>query len=140
MDKAREARQTRTFNSRFAAREADGGRRVEGYFAVFGSVYDLWPGATESIDPHAFDGALDDDIRCLMESVNRSEFFAGGKAGFRPEMVFTIFHGEYRGEDTLTWNGTAYAIYRTFHRPGTDDLELYVKREVGVDNGAQDGD
>lgn len=71
MDKARSARQTRTFNSRFAAREADGDRRVEGYFAVFGSIYELWPGATESIDPHAFDGALDDDIRCLIDHETR---------------------------------------------------------------------
>lgn len=64
-------RQTRTFDSRFAVREADGGRRIEGYFAVFGSVYELWPGATESIDPHAFDGALDDDIRCLIDHETR---------------------------------------------------------------------
>jgi HK97 family phage prohead protease len=25
----------------------------------------MWQGATESIDPAAFDGALDDDVRCL---------------------------------------------------------------------------
>ena len=71
MDKTRNTRQTRTFNSRFAARKVDGDRRIEGYFAVFGSVYELWPGATESIDPHAFDGALDDDIRCLIDHETR---------------------------------------------------------------------
>ena len=26
-------------------------------------VYELWPGATESVDPHAFDDTLGDDIR-----------------------------------------------------------------------------
>lgn len=38
---------------------------LEGYFAVFGSVYELWPGATESIAPGAFDDALQDDVRAL---------------------------------------------------------------------------
>lgn len=47
------------------------GRRIEGYFATFGGTYQLWPGATESVDPHVFDGALDDDIRCLIDHDTR---------------------------------------------------------------------
>jgi hypothetical protein len=38
---------------------------IEGYFAVFNSNYELWEGATESVDEHAFDNALADDIRAL---------------------------------------------------------------------------
>lgn len=71
MEQARQTRQTRTFNGRFALREDAAERRIEGYFAVFGSLYELWPGATESVDPHAFDGALDDDIRCLIDHDTR---------------------------------------------------------------------
>lgn len=71
MEQTRKTRQTRTFDSRFAARKEEDGRHIEGYFAVFGSVYELWPGVTESIDPHAFDGALDDDIRCLIDHETR---------------------------------------------------------------------
>ena len=67
----RQTRQTRTSNASFTTREAEGGRRIEGYFAVFGDIYELWPGATESIDPHAFDEALDDDIRCLIDHDTR---------------------------------------------------------------------
>jgi HK97 family phage prohead protease len=63
MDRA--TRQARTRQTEFRAAETDGVKRIEGYFAVFGPVYELWPGATESIDPHAFDGALADDIRAL---------------------------------------------------------------------------
>jgi hypothetical protein len=44
---------------------------IEGYFAVFGGTYELWPGAKESIDPGAFDGALQDDIRCLIDHETR---------------------------------------------------------------------
>ena len=38
---------------------------IEGYFAVFNSVYELWPGATESIAPGAFDASVSDDVRAL---------------------------------------------------------------------------
>ncbi len=64
-------RQARSLQTQFRAAEADGDRYIEGYFAVFGSVYELWPGASESIDPHAFDGALADDIRALVDHETR---------------------------------------------------------------------
>ena len=38
---------------------------LEGYFAVFNGVYELWPGATESIAPGAFDDSVGDDVRAL---------------------------------------------------------------------------
>ena len=55
----------------FRAVDQGGDRSIEGYFAVFGSTYELWPGATESIDPHAFDGTLTDDIRALIDHETR---------------------------------------------------------------------
>ena len=39
---------------------------ISGYFSVFNSEYEICPGATESISETAFDGALSDDIRCLV--------------------------------------------------------------------------
>lgn len=80
------------------------------------------------------------EVFARMESVSRGEFFAGGQSGFRPEMRFTVFQAEYQGEPTLTWNGEAYAIYRTYQKPGIDDLELYVKHEVGVHSGTENAD
>lgn len=47
------------------------GKFIEGYFATFEGRYELWPGATESVDPHAFDGALEDDVRCLIDHDSR---------------------------------------------------------------------
>lgn len=67
----RNLRQTRTHDVSFQTREEGAERRIEGYFAVFGSDYDLWPGASESVDPHAFDGALEDDIRALIDHETR---------------------------------------------------------------------
>lgn len=44
----------------------DGDRpAIEGYFAVFNSVYDIAPGMSESIDPGAFQNTLSGDIRAL---------------------------------------------------------------------------
>ena len=60
-------RQTRTRETVFSVREEGGGKRIEGYFAVFGSVYDMGGGISETIDPHAFDETLGDDIRALID-------------------------------------------------------------------------
>jgi len=66
----RDKMQTRSSPAEFRVLDNDG-KRIEGYFAVFGGTYELWPGATESIDPGAFDGALSDDIRALVDHETR---------------------------------------------------------------------
>ena len=38
---------------------------LEGYFAIFNSNYELWPGATESIAPGAFTDSISGDVRAL---------------------------------------------------------------------------
>lgn len=51
----------------FKTRESEtGDMYISGYFSVFNSEYEMWSGATESIDSSAFDDALSDDIRCLI--------------------------------------------------------------------------
>lgn len=67
----RVAYQVRSTQSKFETREADGEMYISGYFAVFNSEYEMWPGAVESIADTAFDGALADDIRCLIDHETR---------------------------------------------------------------------
>ena len=67
----RHDRQMRMITCNYATREEDGKKYIEGYFAVFGSTYELWAGATESVAPTAFDGALGDDIRCPIDHETR---------------------------------------------------------------------
>ena len=38
---------------------------IEGYFAVFGDVYEVWPGVTESIAAGAFTDSVSQDVRAL---------------------------------------------------------------------------
>lgn len=63
--------QTRTFKARFRTRAENGEKRIEGYFATFTGVYAICPGCIERVDPHAFDNALEDDIRCLIDHETR---------------------------------------------------------------------
>ena len=67
----RNERQIRSGLTKFETREENGEKRIEGYFAVFDSNYELWDGATESIGRNAFDGALGDDIRALIDHETR---------------------------------------------------------------------
>ena len=62
----RDIRQLRSIASQFETREAEGDLSIEGYFSVFNSNYELWPGATESIAPGAFSDTLGNDIRALV--------------------------------------------------------------------------
>ena len=62
----REIRQLRSAASQFQTREAEGDLTIEGYFSVFNSIYELWPGATESVAPGAFSETLGNDIRALV--------------------------------------------------------------------------
>ena len=50
---------------RMETREDDDNIYLEGYFAVFNRNYEIFPGATESIAPGAFDGSINDDVRAL---------------------------------------------------------------------------
>lgn len=60
-------RRTLTFNAeKFNTRDEDGNLYIEGYFAVFGSFYELWQDAFETIDPGAFDETIGDDVRALI--------------------------------------------------------------------------
>lgn len=52
-------------STQYRAAEENGELYIEGYFAVFNSVYEIAPGLTESIAPGAFAGTLGGDIRAL---------------------------------------------------------------------------
>ena len=67
----RQTRQMRSIASKFETREAAENLYIEGYFAVFNTTYELWPGATESVAPGAFVDALGDDIRALIDHETR---------------------------------------------------------------------
>lgn len=67
----RKGRQLRFAASEFRSDESGEAKRISGYFVVFGDTYEWYPGVTESVDAHAFDNALGDDIRALIDHETR---------------------------------------------------------------------
>ena len=67
----RDVRQVRTSLSNFETREDGGNPRIEGYFAVFNSIYEVFNGCTESIAPGAFTDELNSDVRALIDHDTR---------------------------------------------------------------------
>lgn len=66
MEVRRKEDQRRTRLTEFETREdTEGQKMIAGYFAVFDSETELWPGAYESISQDAFDSTLSNDIRAL---------------------------------------------------------------------------
>lgn len=58
-------REVRPIKTEFTARNDEGAPTIEGYFAVFNSIYEIAPGMTESVAPGAFSQTLSGDIRAL---------------------------------------------------------------------------
>ena len=58
-------RQVRALQTGFEVREEAEQLHITGYFSVFGGVYEIAPGMTESVDRPAFDKTLGGDIRAL---------------------------------------------------------------------------
>ena len=77
-------------------------------------------------------------VYAQVRSASRSEFFAGGRSGLNPEYEFVICAADYQDEEVCEYHGKSYSIYRKYHVPGTDYLELYVQRKGGT-NGKVSG-
>lgn len=71
------------------------------------------------------------DVFCNINSVTRSEFFDAGRNGINPSIMFTMFAGDYDGEQEIRYKGKAYSIYRTYFTQG-NEVELYVTRKGGT--------
>ena len=66
METRQKENQRRTRLTESETREdTEGQKMIAGYFAVFDSETELWPGAYESISQEAFDSTLSNDIRAL---------------------------------------------------------------------------
>ena len=69
---SKEKYQIRAFLSDFETRkDSDDSPHITGYFAVFNSDYEVFPGCTESIAPGAFSDELHSDVRALINHDTR---------------------------------------------------------------------
>lgn len=70
------------------------------------------------------------DIPCEVKSATANEWFEGGRMGLNPDYTFVINELDYNKETTVIYEGTRYAVYRTYKRG--DDIELHVQKEKGA--------
>lgn len=69
-------------------------------------------------------------LYCEVDSISQSEFYSAANTELNPEYRFSVFFGDYQGEEICVYKGTRYSIYRTY-RAG-DYMELYAERKIGI--------
>lgn len=71
------------------------------------------------------------DVFCRVSAISRREWFDAGNSGLKPELMFSVFFGDYSGEKTVEYNGNRYTVYRTY-RADPETVELYCERRTGT--------
>lgn len=110
-------RQVRSVPSTFQTREENGELTIQGYFAVFNSLYEIAPGMTESVAPGAFQNTLGGDIRAL---INHDTTLVLGRTKAHTLELREDEHGLW-GKVTINPNdGDAMNLYERVKRGDVD--------------------
>lgn len=64
-------------------------------------------------------------------SISRSEYFSAGQHGLSADLLLYTQAVNYSGEKVIEYDGQPYGIYRTYRRPESDEIELYLERKAG---------
>lgn len=96
--------------------------KIEGYFAVYGDVYQVWPDVTESIAPGAFAKSITQDVRALYNH-NHDKILGRVSAG------------------TLTLRDDSHGLWGsiTINRKDTDAMNVYERIKRGDITGCSFG-
>lgn len=114
-------RQLRTINGEFKTRDDSGNLAIEGYFAVFDSIYQIAPGLSESIAPGAFDKTLSGDIRAL---INHDTTLVLGRTKANTLQLKTDAHGLWGHIDINPNDSDAMNLYNRVQRGDVDQCSF----------------
>jgi HK97 family phage prohead protease len=130
----RTLRQVRDIPSQFETREDGENLSIEGYFAVFNSIYEIAPGMTESVAKGAFSRTLSGDIRAL---INHDTTLVLGRASAHTLELREDEHGLW-GKVSINPNDTdAMNLYERVKRGDVDGCSFgfeIVKEDSEVRN------
>ena len=120
-------------------RDSDAAPVISGYFAVFGSPYDICPGVREFVDAHAFDDTLSGDIRAL---INHDTSLVLGRTAAHTLQLRTDSYG-LAGDITINRDDTdAMNLYARVRRGDVSQcsfgFEILKERRQHYDNGNMD--
>lgn len=65
-------------------------------------------------------------------ALTRTEYFKAGQSGMNPEVMLTTAAVNYSGETVIEYKNVRYEVYRTYLRPDTDEIELYLRKKAGI--------
>ena len=111
----------RTASTQFNTRDDNGKLAIEGYFAVFDSVYEIAPGMTESIAQGAFDNTLSGDIRAL---INHDTTLVLGRTKAGTLQLRTDSHGLWGHIDINPNDTDAMNLYNRVLRGDVDQCSF----------------
>lgn len=114
-------RQIRSTATDFQTREEGGELSIEGYFAVFGSNYEIAPGMSESIAPGAFSNTLGRDVRAL---VNHDTTLVLGRNTAHTLELREDEHGLWGKIDINPNDGDAMNLYARVKRGDVDQCSF----------------
>ena len=114
-------RQIRSTATDFQTREEGGELSIEGYFAVFGSNYEIAPGMSESIAPGAFSKTLGRDVRAL---VNHDTTLVLGRNTAHTLELREDEHGLWGKIDINPNDGDAMNLYARVKRGDVDQCSF----------------
>lgn len=117
----RQHRQLRSISTKFETRDDSGNLSIEGYFAVFDSVYDIAPGLSESIDPGAFNNTLSGDIRAL---INHDTTLVLGRTKANTLQLRVDNHGLWGHIDINPNDTDAMNLYNRVQRGDVDQCSF----------------
>ena len=117
----RDIRQVRSARTEFNTRDDSGKLSIEGYFAVYDSIYDIAPGLSESIAPGAFDRTLSGDIRAL---INHDTTLVLGRTKANTLQLRTDAHGLWGHIDINPNDTDAMNLYNRVQRGDVDQCSF----------------
>lgn len=117
----REKRQMRTASTAFTTRDDGGALAIEGYFAVFDSIYEIAQGMSESIAQSAFDNTLSGDIRAL---INHDTTLVLGRTKAGTLQLRTDSHGLWGHIDINPNDTDAMNLYNRVQRGDVDQCSF----------------
>lgn len=111
----------RTTATDFTTRDDNGNLSIEGYFAVFDSIYEIAPNMTESIAQGAFDNTISDDVRCL---INHDTTLVLGRTKAGTLQLRTDTHGLWGHVDINPNDVDAMNLYNRVQRGDVDQCSF----------------
>lgn len=66
------------------------------------------------------------------KAISRAEWSEAGRRDINADFRVDIYGFEYHGEATVEVGSAKYGVYRSYSRPNSDIIELYLQKKGGL--------